>query len=187
MIDLTRVIPGKLLSGEVKQLGYIVDDVEKGMDAWTKQVGLGPWICYQNVKLWGTYKGSPTTVYMHVALTYQANMQIELIQPLNDAPSPYKEFTDRGRCGLHHFAYLCEDMQGAVELAQVNELEVTFDITNGFNRYVYLTSPLMPDVFIELIEASKDFVAQFEQGVTLAKNWRGENPVTVIDLSRMHK
>ena len=29
--------------GEIRQAGYVVNDIEKAMDYWSKELGIGPW------------------------------------------------------------------------------------------------------------------------------------------------
>ena len=48
---------------------------------------------------------------MSVALANSGDLQIELIQQRNDAPSMYKEFLDSGREGLQHMSYWTRDYQ----------------------------------------------------------------------------
>ena len=49
MMDHAQALPGKMLSGEIKQLGYIVEDIERGMHVRTQQMGLGPWTCKASI------------------------------------------------------------------------------------------------------------------------------------------
>jgi hypothetical protein len=42
---------------------------------------------------------------MSIALACSGDLQIELIQQYDSAPSPYREFLDAGNSGLHHVAH----------------------------------------------------------------------------------
>ena len=49
---------------------------------------------------------------MSIALANSGDLQIELIQQVNDAPSMYKEFLDAGHEGLQHVAMPTEISRG---------------------------------------------------------------------------
>ena len=39
--------------GEIRQLGYVVPDIEKAMDYWAKTMGVGPWFYNPKVPIEG--------------------------------------------------------------------------------------------------------------------------------------
>lgn len=58
-------------------------------------------------------RGKQTAMDTDLAFSYLGDVQVELICQLNDAPSPYKEFTDSGREGLHHVNFWPESFDAA--------------------------------------------------------------------------
>jgi hypothetical protein len=90
--------------GPIAQLGYVVRDAHASMEQWIRN-GVGPWFHFERVKLdWFRHRGIASPLEMSVALANSGDVQIELIQQRNDAPSMYKEFLDAGREGLQHVA-----------------------------------------------------------------------------------
>ena len=172
--------------GAIKQLGYLVDDIDAGTKAWTESLGIGPWTILRNVTLEATYLGKPTSPKLNVALSYdvEAGIQIELIQQLNDAPSPYIEFFKAGRLGLHHTAYLIDDIDAAEQEALAHGMELVFDIRQmDMSRYLYFRQPgLGNEVYVEFLQNTDAMQGMFSGGMEAAKSWSGNYEVTTIDL-----
>lgn len=154
--------------GPVRQLGYVVDDIERWMEAMTRQMGLGPWTVFKHVELDCVYRGIKGNPRIHVALAYRGDLQIELIQPLDDEDSPYKHFAVRRQFGLHHTAFLCEDIERDVHNLTAAGLRKICDIQmpSGMGRYVYFESDLFGDgYYIELLEATGMMMNLYAAGV----------------------
>jgi len=173
--------------GHVRQLGYVVEDLERAVAAWTANLGVGPWTLIRNIPLQSIYRGTQTQPLIDIALSYRGELQIELIQQKNAAPSPYRPFIERGEYGLHHTAFLIERIDAAVEALQQAQLTIECDIRMpSGGRYEYFASPVPGErTFIELLEATPTMKQMFEQGMAAAANWDGRGAPTVIDLAAM--
>ena len=57
---------------------------------------------------------SPPSARIAVAITYSGDLQVELIQPLDDHPSPYRDFRAAHGSGLHHVAHFTDDYDAAL-------------------------------------------------------------------------
>ena len=51
------------------------------------------------------YRGEPTEPVVSIAFANSGDLQVELIEQEDDAPSIYREFLDAGREGFHHLAW----------------------------------------------------------------------------------
>ena len=173
--------------GPIRQLGYVVENLDSAVEAWTTQLGVGPWTIIRNIALHSIYHGSPSQPLIDIALSYRGDVQIELIQQKNNAPSPYRPFIDRGQYGLHHTAFLSEQIHEHVQHLQQAGLSLVCDInmpTGG--RYVYFASPVSGEqTFIELLEATPMMRKMFEQGIDASAVWDGRATPTVIDFAAM--
>lgn len=172
--------------GPIRQLGYLVADLDAAIAAWMRDLAVGPWTKLVNVALPATWRGEPTTVEMELALAYRGDLQIELIRQTNDAPSPYRAWFRAGRFGLHHVAHLRPDVDADVARAEAAGLHAVFDIRMpGGGRYVYLEVPALGDqTFVELLEATPTMTGMFEQGIAAAAAWDGTPSVAIVDLAR---
>ena len=83
--------------GQIAQIGYVVTDIEASMRHWIRH-GVGPWFYIERVQMdYFRHRGVDSPVQMSIALANSGDVQIELIQQRNDAPSMYREFLDSGR------------------------------------------------------------------------------------------
>ena len=97
--------------GKVIQTAYVVHDIEAVLRHWIENLGIGPWFYRELVPLDSfTYRGEPSDLKMSIALSYSGDMQFELIQPRNDAPSAYKDFLQTSGGGQHHLGFLADDL-----------------------------------------------------------------------------
>lgn len=90
--------------GEIRQIAFIVEDIDEAMDYWAQTLGIGPFfikrrIVFDNFIYRGKKTASPT---VSIALANSGFMQIELIQQHDGNPSIYKEFLNAGQKSLQH-------------------------------------------------------------------------------------
>ena len=104
--------------GPIRQIAYIVEDLDAAIRHWIAFAGIGPWTVYRNTSMRGHCRGADTTVKMNVGLSYQDEVQIELIQVTSKTPSPYQDASGRSLIGMHHIAWLSRDIDGDVARAR---------------------------------------------------------------------
>lgn len=171
--NIKELAPLNSALGPVRQLGYVVDNLETTMEIY-RQLGAGAWSVMKNVSLEATYHDQPTKPVIHVALGYIGDLQIELIQQVNQAASPYQRFIEQNRYGQHHTAYLVDDIDAVLPSLINADFNPIFDIQMpaGIGRYLYLTHPTLgDDHYIELLTATKLMKQMFAAGSAAAKTW----------------
>lgn len=123
--------------GPITQLGYLTDDLDKTAAAWTA-VGVGPFTKMSGVKMPATMNGETVEIKIDLGLAYQGDVQIELIQPLCDSPSPYLKNKRAGIWGAHHTQFMTEDLDAAIAECETVGMTMTCEITSGGWRYIYM-------------------------------------------------
>ena len=106
---------------------------------------------------------------MSIALANSGDLQIELIQQRNDAPSMYKEFLDSGREGLQHMSYWTRDYQALYDRALSLGYKVGHEgqIGGEKGRFAYFDTQAHPGTVVEIsdISGSKgEFLRAHPQG-----------------------
>lgn len=168
--------------GPIRQIAWLVEDLDTAIRHWIGYAGVGPWTVYRNTTLSGHCRGVETKVKMNVGLSYQDEVQIELIQVSSRTPSPYQDAAGRTLVGMHHIAWLSRDIDGDVAKARQRGLVPAFEASNGVVRVAYLESAAEPGLLLELIEAAPVVLEGFADGIKAAREWDGKSqPVTVID------
>ncbi len=168
------------LFGAIRQNGYVVRDIEAALRHWTEVLEVGPFYYFDRVPIERfCYRGEPSPLEVSIALANSGDLQIELIQPRNDAPSMYRDFLAAGREGLQHVAYWTEAMDEA--LARVakagHRIAQSGEIGGPDGRFVYLDTETHPGTVIELSEMNGSKGRFFARLADLARDWDGRDPV----------
>ena len=168
--------------GSVRQNGYVVRDIRAAMRHWTEKLGVGPFFYVKFAPIENFhYMGKASGCRCAIALANSGDLQIELIEQLNDAPSMYRDFLAAGREGLQHVAYWTEKMDE--DLARLASLgyQVGQSGTVGENgRFVYYTTEAHPGTVVELSEISGRKGELFRAIREAAARWDGSNPIIEI-------
>jgi hypothetical protein len=170
--------------GPIRQNGYVVRDIQAGMRHWIEAVGVGPWFYVERVKTdYFRHRGVDSPVEMSIALANSGDLQIELIQPRNDAPSMYREFLDAGREGLQHVAYWTEDFQTAYDRALALGYTVGHEgrIGGEQGRFAYFdTEGPHPGAVVELSDISGNKGRFFAHIRRAATDWDGSDHIREV-------
>jgi len=124
--------------GPITQLGYLTNDLDQTAELWAKTIGVGPFTKMTGVKMPAIMDGETVEIKIDVALAYQGDVQIELIQPICDSPSPYVENMRAGIWGAHHTQFTVEDLDAAILKCEAAGMEMACEITSGGGRYIYM-------------------------------------------------
>jgi hypothetical protein len=87
------------------QLGFIVKNLHKSIEYYSNLLKTGPFVLFDYKFENYQYRGRPSeTPVIKVAMSFWEGQQIELIQQLNDVPSPYRHYLQNVGEGMQHFA-----------------------------------------------------------------------------------
>ncbi len=165
--------------GQVRQNGYVVRDVEAAMRHWVEVLGVGPFFYIEKPPIEDfRYRGEPSPLEVSIALANSGELQIELIQQRNDAPSMYRDFLDSGREGLQHLAWWTESMDSDLErLARAGYTIGQSGRIGESGRFVYLETGAEPGTVVELSEISGPKGRFFAHIRDAARDWDGSEPI----------
>ncbi|MBL8304273.1 MAG: VOC family protein [Ideonella sp.] len=175
--------------GEIRQVAYIVPDIEAAMAHWAGVMGIGPWYYNPRVPIRNYhYRGERHEPHNSVALANAGSLQIELLQPRNDVPSMYRDFSRAGHRGVQHVAYWTEDFDADLARAEAAGFVVCMGGEVGENgRFVYFEDRSgLPGTTIELSEVAGPKGRLFTLIREAAAGWDGREPVRPFpDLSTL--
>ncbi len=127
--------------GPVRQVAFIVDDIEEAISEW-KSMGVKPFLVARNISpLQNAYYRNEKSgeVPINVAFAYHGNMQIELIEPLHSSPSIYSEAVEGGITDVHHYAVCVENFRKSYDYALDHGYEAVVDSgIDGLARMSYV-------------------------------------------------
>jgi glyoxalase/bleomycin resistance protein/dioxygenase superfamily protein len=169
--------------GKVCQNGYVVRDIEAAMTHWTEVLGIGPFYYIERVRMdWFRYHGESSNPEVSIALANSGDLQIELIQQRNGAPSMYRDFLDVGREGLQHMSYWTTNYQADFDnfLALGYRPGQEGQIGGEQGRFVYFETETHPGTVIEVSDISGSKGVFFERIRQAAATWDGSRPMRPV-------
>jgi len=116
-----------------------------------------------------------------VAISYAGATQIELIEPLDDHPSPYGDFRSAHGAGLHHVARFVEDYDAAVAEWASAGRHPCFEgrALTEHQRFCYYDTAGHGGTVCELVEVA-EFAAFFDHIRHQSARWDGSEPVRTV-------
>jgi len=97
------------------------------MTSWIDKLKVGPWFLLDHFT--GTdpkYRGRDSTADVSLAMSFAGHMNIELIQPNDDAPSVYQEWIARRGYGFHHWGRATSNFERDIERFQAAGHDLVF-------------------------------------------------------------
>jgi methylmalonyl-CoA/ethylmalonyl-CoA epimerase len=102
--------------GAIHHAAVVVRDLDRAMERYTNELGIGPWAVYTFTPDWVrdmTFRGKEQDFAFKIALCEVAPITHELLEPVQ-GPNSYEEFLDERGEGLHHLCYLVEDIDAEI-------------------------------------------------------------------------
>lgn len=172
--------------GQVRQLGYVVHDLESAMEYWRTVLKVGPFFHFAEIPVGDfRYNDRETDAVVSGALANCGDLQIELLQPKDDKPSAYRDFLRQGREGLQHVAFWTETFDHDLARAEKDGFRT---LLSGYamepaGRFVYFDdahSP-HPGAMVELSALTGKKKEVFAMVKQRSLDWDGLEPVQRLD------
>ncbi|MDF3608102.1 VOC family protein [Paracoccus sp. DMF-8] len=132
-------------------------------------------IPFQVLKIWG--QQVTRQVHQRVLMGYTGPVQIELIEPTEDA-SPYRDFLERRGAGLQHFGFLRDDFDAQIAAAEARGMVRAIEGHQALSRMCYLADPTDPDApMIELVDLKPERRQMFDRMRLPSVGWDGNDVI----------
>lgn len=166
--------------GGVMQTAFVVEDIRASIAHFQRDCGAGPFFLLDNfLSPDQFYRGAPSTADVTIAMGFAGHMQIELIQPLDDNPSVYRETVEQRGYGFHHFGIACADVEADLVAYTARGYDLAFKAavpTGGSVAYLEGGDAAAPG-FLELIPATPGMDAHFTAMWRASQDWDGADPI----------
>jgi hypothetical protein len=161
------------------QTAYVVQDIQKSMVEWARQLRVGPWFLIDEFTgVNPMYRGQPLKSKIALAMSFAGHMNIELIQPLDDEPSPYREVIQKRGYGFHHWGVATNDFEHEVGRYRDAGYEVALELrVPSGGRVTYMDTSTNLAGMTEIIELGADFEPTFNRFYRESIGWDGTNPI----------
>ena len=156
----------------IKQIGYVVRDLEEASGHWLGKTGCGPLMIMRDVEFEGwSFRGHPQSVQFDIAFGQLGDMMVEFIQPHGEWPNVYGKAPPQASCSLHHHGFLVVNPELAGK-ALDSELVTAASISETAQLRYYDCRDTL-GIFIELISDTAETRAFFDLSEGAARDWDG--------------
>ena len=178
--------------GDVRQLGFVVRDLDAALIHWTEQLGIGPFFVVRDLQPADfRYRGAPAPApLLSLALGNTGGLQVELIQQLDETASGYRDFLQSRGEGAHHVCSWLSppeyDVRRAEMLAASMPLIHEGRIPGRDVRFAYFETQEPGGLQFELADQMRPPTYAVQQRIAAAaRDWDGSTPVrSIADLTR---
>jgi hypothetical protein len=173
------------LFGPVFQMAYVVPELEPFITHMADTLGVGPFFLFPTPLPfeWMKRYDQPSDeweILSQAAIAYSGDTMIEVIVPGRD-PSPYRDFIDAGRVGLHHLGTWAVDYDAQMAAARAAGIRVAIEGVLPISRFAYLeTDTLYPGTMVEIIEPKQPMLDLFDTIKAASRDWDGRDPLRTL-------
>ncbi len=170
------------VENQIFQFAWVVNSLERSIEKWVQIHNIGPFYVIKRMPLRSViYRGVPSSLEFGVAVAQHGPNQIELIQPLTNSPSAYREKFAVGQEGFHHVAIPTTDINKCLNGYRQQGFEVVNEcIAESGARFGYVDTSLAFGYMLEVVELAESFKALSQMISDGSSNWNGEKPIRVI-------
>ena len=164
--------------GEIRQNGYVVDNLEAALSHWIKVLGVGPFYRFSVAFDYYMYRGEQSSPKLEVAVANAGFLQIELIQQVNSERSSYLDFLKTHGPGLQHIAVWTERYEE--DLASWAKLGYEVDCECKINqkgRVTFYRTELHGGSLLEVLEYLPATRSRMEFVHRASIGWDGSDPI----------
>jgi len=163
----------------VMQMAWVVPDIHQAIDHWVDTLRVGPWFLLERFTGENpVYRGQPARSGVALAMSFAGHMNVELIQPLDDHPSVYREWIERHGHGFHHWGVASRDVEA--DLRQYRERGFSEVFRAGVptgGEVVYLEGGGQLPGYVELIPVNPQMERGFSAFYAATMAWDGSQRV----------
>jgi hypothetical protein len=165
--------------GQIVQMAYVVEDIRASIDWWVQDAKTGPWFLLDH--FWAddqVYRGAPSKADVAIAMAFAGPMCIELIQPLDNHPSVYREVTQQRGYGFHHIGIAVDDVDAEILAYEARgyTLAMRAKVPTG-GAVAYMDGDTANPGFLELIPVTAGMDKTFTKFWSASVGWDGHDPI----------
>ncbi|GLU37320.1 VOC family protein [Pseudomonas sp. NBRC 100443] len=160
--------------GSIIELCHVVSDMDAALWHWTEVLGAGPFFVGEMHFSDGQFhRGVATPVALQVAFGGSGGLVIELVKPLGEHPSVFREVLDSRGPGYHHVMPRIDYDEGFRRFSEAGYALAFKGSMPGGERCAMFDSRADNGGFIELMDLSPMIVQQLQRISLAHQAWDG--------------
>jgi Glyoxalase/Bleomycin resistance protein/Dioxygenase superfamily len=168
-------------SGAFTQLGFVVKNLDESIKRYSALLKIGPFVLFDFQFEDYRYLGRPSeSPVLKVGICFRGEVQYELMQQVNDVPSPYRHYARHAGEGLQHvggpWARSVEEYRAQQsDLLERGYLELQSGLVSGADiRFSYFSDGEVYPAF-EIADANKPAILPIHTVMRdMARDWDGK-------------
>ncbi len=162
----------------IMQIAYLVEDLDAAMRHWAETLRVGPFFVFPHVDyVDATYMGEASKPDISLAFAFSGELQIELVQQHNDAPSIFRAFHLRHGYGAQHLGAISDELEvDARNLETAGVRPIQRLLSRSGAETLFFSTALVPGETLELIRGSSGLHERFAAMKRAAREWDGVTP-----------
>lgn len=168
--------------GAPVQIAYTVPDAVAAAEWWARSIGAGPFFVNEHIELVDVvHRGRPARFDHTSAYGQWGSVMVELVQDHGAGPSVVRERFGVGETGLHHLAFIVDDLQESLTCLRADGHEVAMSArTAGGTAFHFVDLGPSLGHFAEIYEDGERLRSFYAMVATAADGWDGRDPVRSI-------
>ena len=118
-------------------MGFVYKDIEKQAKIMEEIYGLSKFLIIPIGEAPTEYKGKKGRTKARLGFSQLGDTQVELIE-WREVDSPYKDFLEQGREGLHHIGIYVDDIDPFIDEFKRKGIGILFSGAIGKGRFAYM-------------------------------------------------
>jgi Glyoxalase/Bleomycin resistance protein/Dioxygenase superfamily len=164
--------------GDRVQIAFVVTDLAGELPLWAEALGIGPFIQVDPFTVDAWYQGRPTTPTLTTAHTFVGDTQIAVLQQLDDAPTPYRDFLRGGRTGIEHLGFWPPDPGAAIRYLESRRRARIYEVRSPDGQVVpYYEGPEGMNTHIAILSRDPARDRVYDAIKQEVQRWDGSVPV----------
>jgi predicted enzyme related to lactoylglutathione lyase len=170
-------LPGCL--GPPVQIAYAVPDAEAEARRWVRDGGVGPFFLRSHIEVRDVVHRGRPGVFDHTSAYAQwGTLMVELVQDHGTGPSAVRDVYAPDESGLHHVAFMVDDLDAALDSLGRLGLETAMSATtSGGVEFHFVDARASHGHMLELYERSDRLAGFYAAVARAADGWDGTDPI----------
>ena len=164
--------------GAPVQIAYAVPDAHRAAMRWASDFGAGPFFLRSHIPVSDVvYRGRPARFDHSSAYGQWGDIMVELVQDHDTAPSVVRERYAAEESGLHHLAFMVDDLDIATAQLASFGFDVAMTARSSTTRFYFIDAVDELGHMIELYQRSDHLLQFYAKVRDAALDWDGSSPV----------
>ena len=167
--------------GAPVQIAYAVPGVHDAALRWAGEFGAGPFFVRSHIPVSDVlYRGRPASFDHSSAYGQWGDIMVELMHDHGEGPSIVRERYSADESGLHHMAFMVDDLDAATERLGSRGFGLAMSARASTTRFHFVDAVDDMGHMIELYQRSDHLLQFYAMVRDAAVGWDGNDPVRDI-------